>query len=247
MRFITNLLPLLEKAATSTISASSTGAQTPRSDPRIFSVLAGGKEKRLITHDLGLENHYSIPNVIDQTTMMTTLAFEHLARDHPAVAFIHEHPGIVRTNIITNFLSSLAGPSSTSSASIVSPGIWRMVIGLVSKLVLLPIFYLIAISPQQSGERRLFEATTPSYMARRTIERRENDSKSALKASGMTTVVSDFSQGSCGENGVYRVTATGKSLSDDRVLKPYRAQGMPEQIWAHTMEVFKAVAAADIE
>lgn len=247
MRFTTNMMPLLERAAASTVTASSAGAHPPRSDPRVFSVLNGGKEKRLITQDLGLKDHYSIVNVVDQTTMMTTLAFERLARDHPAVTFIHEHPGIVRTNIIANFLSSLGGPSSTGNTITFFPRIWGRIIGFISKLILLPIFYLIAISPKQSGERRLFETTTPLYKSRRTIEQRENENKSAVNVSGMTTVVSDFPRDPCGENGVYRVTAMGKSLSDDRVLKPYRAQDMPERIWAHTMEVFKAVTVGGSE
>jgi len=68
--------------------------------PRILSVLAGGNERQIPTHDQGLERNYTIINVVNHTTTMHTLAFEHLAKSNPSVSFIHAYPGWVRTDIL---------------------------------------------------------------------------------------------------------------------------------------------------
>ncbi|KAL9039461.1 MAG: hypothetical protein Q9214_004870, partial [Letrouitia sp. 1 TL-2023] len=97
MRFIHNLLPLLN--------------QSPA--PRVVSVLAGGQERRLITDDLGLKHHFSLLNVIDQTTTMHTLALEHIAKTNPSISFLHVYPGWVQTDIMENFFNSKHRLSST--------------------------------------------------------------------------------------------------------------------------------------
>ncbi|PLB33157.1 uncharacterized protein BDW47DRAFT_121455 [Aspergillus candidus] len=87
MRFIQNLLPLLE---------SSSGPS------RVVSVYGGGFEYSIDTSDLDLKHNFSLLNAYRHSITMTTLSMEHLATTHPAVSFIHAYPGLVGTNIYTN-------------------------------------------------------------------------------------------------------------------------------------------------
>ena len=133
MSFTHNLLPLLEEST---------------SDGRIVSVLSGGQERGLIKHDLGLRNNYSVLNMANQATTMHTLAFEHLAKLHPNVAFIHVHPGWVKTDIFQNLFRSSEGCLFT-----------------VAQWTLVPLFGLVATSAEDCGERQVFHATDARYAA----------------------------------------------------------------------------------
>lgn len=73
MRLVSNLLPLLRKS----------------SRPRVLSVLNGGKEKAMRDEDLGLEQHWSTISIINHTTTMTSLAFDHLAENDERITFLH--------------------------------------------------------------------------------------------------------------------------------------------------------------
>ena len=71
-----NLLPLLR--------------QSPR--PRVLSVLNGDREKSMRDEDIGLEQHWYPLAVINHTTTMTSLAFEHLAENDNRITFLHAFP-----------------------------------------------------------------------------------------------------------------------------------------------------------
>lgn len=88
LRFATNLIPLL-KAGSSSESA------------RVISVLAPGREGPLIMGDLGLHSpkNFSLRNVEYHTVTMTSLAFEHLASEHPDIGWIHAYPSVVVTGL----------------------------------------------------------------------------------------------------------------------------------------------------
>lgn len=145
MRFIHNLLPLLNKAPTTA---------------RVLSVLAGGQERKLITDDLGLKDKFSLLNVVDQTTTMHTLALEHVAKRNPSVSFLHVYPGWVQTDLVDNFFKSKSRLNSTLYQFLTVLAGW----------LFLPIFSLVATSVEESGERQLFHATSPRYHSARTLE-----------------------------------------------------------------------------
>ncbi|KAG9838809.1 NAD(P)-binding protein, partial [Aureobasidium melanogenum] len=87
MRFIQNLLPLLEVA---------------KPQPgRVVSVLGGGFEGNINADDLDLKHNYNIVSCAMHSVTMTSLAMEHLAASHRA-SFVHVYPGFVGTNIYTN-------------------------------------------------------------------------------------------------------------------------------------------------
>ena len=79
MRFLQQLLPLHPK--------------------HVLSVGAGTKEKPMIMSDLPLldPKNYSVMNNAANSTTMTSLSLEHLAKEYPKTAFVHAYPGIVKT------------------------------------------------------------------------------------------------------------------------------------------------------
>lgn len=213
MRFIDKLLPLL----------------TESPNPRVVSVLAGGQEKSLVENDLDLKDHYSFFTAIDQTTTMHTLALEHLAPANPTVSFLHVFPGMVKTDIIDNFLASRARLRS----------LWARFLATLASWLLLPILHWTATSPEESGERQLFHVTSSRYPSAQMLQ------------SSSTGSAGHYSVGQGGEeppfacsvpgNGVYRVLALGETASDAKVLGPMRESGMRERISEHTTEVFRNV------
>ena len=157
MRFIYNLLPLLNKAPT----------------PRVLSVLAGGQERRLMTDDLGLKNNYSLLNVVNQTTTMHTLALEQIAKTNPSVSFVHVFPGWVCTDFVEKLFNSVSRLNSTT---------YNILMALVGWL-LLSIFRLIATPVKESGERQLFHATSPAYPSARTLQSCNHEAEGAFECS----------------------------------------------------------------
>lgn len=87
MRFVQNLLPLLEAAETA--------------PGRVVSVLGGGFEGNIDTNNLDLKRGYNIVSCAMHSVTMTSLAMEHLAASRRA-SFVHVYPGLVGTNIYTN-------------------------------------------------------------------------------------------------------------------------------------------------
>lgn len=106
MRFVQNLLPLLE---------ASKETATPA---RVVSVLGGGFEGNINTKDLDLKDGYNIVSCAIHSVTMTSLAMEHLAAKHP-VSFVHVYPGLVGTNIYSN---SFPRPM----AAVYNYGVWPM-------------------------------------------------------------------------------------------------------------------------
>lgn len=209
MRFIHNLLPLLNQAVA----------------PRVVSVLAGGQERRLITNDLGLKEHFSLLNVIDQTTTMHTLALEYVAETNPSISFLHVYPGWVQTDIMENFFNSKYRLSSTL----------YQILSVLARWLFLPIFSLVAMSAEEARERQLFHTTSLRYPSARTPQ-----SQSSGQGEGHYEPAFECSVPG---NGVYRVTAKGETVSDTKVLGPLREAHMPERIWNHTIEVFNEAVA----
>ncbi|KAL5052304.1 hypothetical protein BDW71DRAFT_202421 [Aspergillus fruticulosus] len=96
MRFIQNLLPLLE-----------TPLDPAPIPSKVISIYGGGFEYSINTSDLDLKHTFSLLNAYKHSITMTSLSMAHLAKKHPKVSFIHAFPGLVDTNIYTN---SFPGP-----------------------------------------------------------------------------------------------------------------------------------------
>ncbi|KAI2601734.1 hypothetical protein GGR54DRAFT_71250 [Hypoxylon sp. NC1633] len=135
MRLVHNLLPLLRQS----------------SRPRVLSVLNAGHERALVDNDLGLEQNWSAFAVVDHSTTMTSLAFDHLARYNDRITFLHVSPGWVRTN---NF-ARLEAPVSSG----VAWATFLMFLRAVATMLAL----LFGISSEEAGERQAFHLTSDSY------------------------------------------------------------------------------------
>jgi hypothetical protein len=113
MRFVQNLMPLLEQGEPS----------------RVVSVFGGGFEASIKKDDLDLKRNYSVLNCALHSITMTSLAMEHLAAINKgsALSFIHLFPGIVGTNIYTN---SFPVPISTLYNYAMWPMMWPFSVNL---------------------------------------------------------------------------------------------------------------------
>ncbi|RAL08494.1 NAD(P)-binding protein [Aspergillus homomorphus CBS 101889] len=94
MRFIHNLLPLLENA---------------RGPARVVSVLAAGQEGQVDANNLDLTKSWSFLKAATYASTLNSLALEHLAATHPSISFAHVFPGIVRTPLMGSTFGHLAG------------------------------------------------------------------------------------------------------------------------------------------
>ena len=135
VRLVCNLLPLLR--------------QSPR--PRVLSVLNGGKEKALHEQDIGLDQRWSPTAVINHTTTMTSLAFEHLAKENKEMTFLHSFPGLVRTDIFAR----LEPPESSGV-------VWRVTLAFIRGLVAI-LLLCVGMPVEECGERQAFLLTTDRY------------------------------------------------------------------------------------
>jgi hypothetical protein len=86
MRFITNLLPLLRTASTTTPHLS-----------RTLSVLGPGHENKVNFDDLDLKNTFSVKRCADHSIVMNDFMVEELASREAGTSFVHSSPALVIT------------------------------------------------------------------------------------------------------------------------------------------------------
>ncbi|OGE48571.1 hypothetical protein PENARI_c027G10247 [Penicillium arizonense] len=143
MRFLSNLLPQLTKAATSTEGA----AGIQRNLSSVVSVLDARGNAPLILKDLSLKDNYSLRNCANHAITMTSLSMEELAAAHPSTSFIHTYPGVVKTSLVrdSNFVMKTA-----MNALFTVAARWTVPFG-------------------ESGERHLYTATSPSFTPKGTV------------------------------------------------------------------------------
>lgn len=113
MRFVANLMPLLESGKPA----------------RVISVFGGGFEGPINKRDLDLKRNFSVLKCALHSITMTSLAMEHLAATtkSKSLSFVHAYPGIVGTNIYTN---SFPPPISTLYNYVMWPLMWPVSVNL---------------------------------------------------------------------------------------------------------------------
>ncbi len=137
MRLIQNLLPLIRNSP----------------HPRVLGVLNAGHEKDMVDDDLGLKSNWSVPNVINHTTTMNSLAMEHLAGndENKNITFIHAGPGRVRTGIF----SKLTAPNDSGV-------VWRVLLLLIQGIVKV-LYWFDGIEVEESGRRQAFHLVSEKF------------------------------------------------------------------------------------
>ncbi|CAN6626914.1 hypothetical protein TRVA0_011S00650 [Trichomonascus vanleenenianus] len=98
-RIAEKLMPLLETARAS-------GEQA-----RVVTVLAAGTEAKVNENDLGLKDTYNMLNVNRHFVTFNSLAVKRFARIYPDIAFVHAHPGLVKTQILRDLPIWIRVPS----------------------------------------------------------------------------------------------------------------------------------------
>ncbi|MCJ1398713.1 hypothetical protein MMC11_001914 [Xylographa trunciseda] len=179
IRFATNLLPQLT-------NASKSGGLS-----RVVSVLAAGREGKLVLDDLSLKTHYSLSNCATHACTMNSLAMEELAATNPCTTFIHAYPGFVKTNI---------GRDLGSVMKFAAEGL---------AVLLVPF----SVPLGESGERHLYAATSTSYSAKANPDDSAILGSAGIKGSGVYLISWDGSP--CGKDKImkeYREQGMGKQI-----------------------------------
>lgn len=135
MRFIHNLLPQLNLAASSGGLA------------RVVSILGPGNEDKLVESDLDLKTNYSLSNAAGHAITMNSLSMVHYAAANPGVSFLHCNPGGVQTN----------------AARELNPLIRGLTSGLFMLLKPFPTSSIGIIPLPEAGERQLYASTSPLF------------------------------------------------------------------------------------
>ncbi|KAL8698013.1 MAG: hypothetical protein Q9201_006804 [Fulgogasparrea decipioides] len=197
-RFIINLLPLL------------------RSAPhlrRIVTVFGAGKEGPINPTDFPA---WKVPMLAQRghTSSMTTLSLEALAKEAPEVSFIHNFPGLVKTNLARGG----EGPAV-----------------FVLKQVFKVIGPMLAMSNYECGERQTFLGTSARYPRGKDL-----GANGVPLARGLE--VARGTNGQSG-SGVYSVDSDGQTAGAkvEALLAKFRKEGMVEKVWKHTVEEFERI------
>lgn len=143
--------------------------------------------------------------------MMTTLAFEHLARlpGNERVTFLHAFPGLVRTDIGTHIV---APPGA---------GWWQRGRAAVVRGAVRVMMFLMGVDVERAGERGAYLVAGAGAGPGLT-----EGGVGPRPAGGGAWLVDDKSEVVAGPVAV---------------LERYRAEGWPEKIWEFTVGVFERV------
>ncbi|KAL3463944.1 short-chain dehydrogenase/reductase [Aspergillus heterothallicus] len=172
LRFVSNLLPQLSKAADTTQPTNGSNINNPRLS-RVISVLEAGGEAALHLDDLSLKTNWSLRNCGKHAITMNSVAMEHLASIHPQTSFIHTFPGIIRTGLNRD-LGTTAKCAISALMVLAKP--WE-------------------IPFEESGERHLFAATSTRFSPRADRDQylRVAEGSDGSVGSGFYRVASDGS------------------------------------------------------
>ncbi|KAE9366372.1 hypothetical protein N431DRAFT_549262 [Stipitochalara longipes BDJ] len=197
-RFILNLLPLLKAA---------TGIR------RVVSVLSGTKEGII---DLGDLQGWEARDVITQrghSSAIATLILAHFAKQAPAISFIHDYPGFVKSGIARGTTGLLWGFLTVSK--------------LLGSLLYIP--------EQESAERHLFLATSARFHAKEGVEEAVPLGEGVIVAKGIDGV-----EGS-GVYSIDQVNeSAGPAVQE--LLEKFKKEGLVEKIWGTIEEDYERIA-----
>ncbi|KAI4122245.1 MAG: hypothetical protein LQ338_005918 [Usnochroma carphineum] len=197
LRTVYNLLPLL--------------SLTP--NPHIVSVLAADNEGKIYEDDLELKHNYGFISCMYHGNTMTSLAFEHLAKENPKVAFVHVYPGYVRTNIMQSGFS------------------WPLI-----SFLEIPVH---DVGDRQVFHAT--SSRYPSLSASKTTASPDSTSLGAPLPEGVD--IADGSDGKRGSGAYLTMADSEAAPSGTgKLMTGYRERGLPEKVWKHTLETFSTVS-----
>ena len=181
----------------------------------VASIYAPGFETQFIIDDLSLRKpeNYKFANRRSQLGHMTTLFFEALAKKHPGkLSLSHNYPNFVVTGGFDNPYI---------------PRWFPMVFGW-----LLPVLRLFALSPEESGDRTIYMAT--SRFAARGKYNKDTEVTVATGTDGMIG------------GGAYAVNWNGENINVEKAYKKFDKEDVEGKVWEHTMEAFSEIEAGRV-
>lgn len=134
-RLLFNLLPLLNESGR----------------PRVLSVLNGGMERRIDEQDVGLDKNWTLTRLVNHSTLLTSLTFDHIAAQNPNLTLIHNAPGLVESDNVRR----LRAPPDASF-------FYRVYLGAV-KAIIAVVRFFIGMRPAEAGERQAYHLTSAKY------------------------------------------------------------------------------------
>lgn len=152
MRFITNLLPLLNTAAQdSSVNGNARLSRVVSVLDPMVSVRAGGSGT-LDFSDLSLKHTFSLKKCGWHASLMGDFFLESMAQQNPHTSFVHTYPSGVATGVLRELPA-----------------------GRVLSAVLTPLLRPFMVPLEESGERHLFVATSGRYPPKAEGENMEGD------------------------------------------------------------------------
>jgi NAD(P)-dependent dehydrogenase (short-subunit alcohol dehydrogenase family) len=214
-RLLMNLLPLLERS----------------SSPRVISILAASFEGPLNKDDLECRKNYNLIKASRAAATMTDFMFEEFAKQHPTISFIHHYPGEVGTHFLDNTLASASGL------------LWLP--AQIPRYTILPVYtHLMCITPDESGERTLFLATTTRFPPTTDHGTTGKVDGFVDRPYGIGVARSTVMKEGKG-NGVYRANSNAETSKVNKMLDQYREEGMGKVVYDHTIGVFEKALSAE--
>ncbi|RMJ22935.1 hypothetical protein PHISP_06198 [Aspergillus sp. HF37] len=175
---------------------------------RVVSVFAATKEEAVNADDFQAAD-LSLAAMRGHTASLITLSMEAIAQKAPDVAFVHDYPGPVHSGIGRDFKGAL----------------WLLA------LLFRVLGSLFCVPEDEIGERKLFLATSARYAPKM------NDESGVPVPPGLSVARGvDANPAS----GVYSVDSDGEECGPSvmELLGKLRRQGLPGQIWEHTVGEF---------
>jgi len=195
------------------------------SGPRVVNILAAGLEsgpKGLYLDDPGLikPGHFNLRVVTRVGATYTTLILNRFAMNQKSsnVIYIHNHPGVVATDILQTSWSTAPDAS-------VSQRLGRWVMSSVTK----PLVRAFALSPEDAGERCLFLMTSAAY----------GNGKGQMPTREKVVEEAANVDGGKGHEALWAVGARFKCLKLEGVRRGLGEVGAEDVVWEHTVEVLQ--------
>ncbi|KAK3361246.1 hypothetical protein B0T24DRAFT_660550 [Lasiosphaeria ovina] len=244
IRFIVNLLPLLQRAPALR---------------RVLTVFGGTKEGSLDVNDLD-SRRVPLGKLRGHLSSTVTLALESLAFEAPNVSFVHAFPGSVRSK--SGVQRGRRVSSSNGNNSKAMPG---AIYGALHSLFAVPPLLGLGGGTMpftEAGERQLFVATSARFPARYHHHHKSSSSSSSSPVLGSgdaspgpvnthnnnTTVGVSCPRGvpiargtdARGGTGVYSVSYDAETAPHkvDELLQGLRDRDVVRKLWLHTEEEF---------
>ncbi|KAJ2897741.1 uncharacterized protein MKZ38_004417 [Zalerion maritima] len=196
LRFILNLLPLMKKDASASLR-------------RVVIPMTGTKEGKVFQDDWQLRNSRSMLSQRGHVASIVTLTMYRLARENPTVAFVHDFPGSVRSN-----LAREQGALVRSLAAA-----WYSTLGKV-----------IGTSEEECGERHVFYATSSRFAPRNA----DGGNSGVGRTEGMEVAMGVDGEKGSGAYVVDSYSECAREASRNLVMG-YVEDGTSDKLWQHAI------------